>query len=95
MRTVLHQQMQLGETDIAAIVIDAKSRDDTGTGSQAHYLQNGMQYCERTDYNRIIGYAQVGDQLNLHGFCNGTGAGNNIEAVVFTLNLCTTANPCP
>jgi len=28
MRTVLHQQMQLGETDIAAIVIDAKSRDD-------------------------------------------------------------------
>lgn len=29
MRTVIQLQMKLGETDIAAIVIDPKSRDDT------------------------------------------------------------------
>jgi hypothetical protein len=67
------------------------------TGSPSHYIytRNGMQYCERADYNRIVGFTQVDDHLNLHGFCNGGGHGNNIENVVFTLILCSTTNPCP
>jgi hypothetical protein len=39
----------------------------------------------------IVGFVQSGNQLGLHGFC----AGNNLETHLLTLNLCTTANPCP
>jgi len=52
--------------------------------------QNSLYYyCSANNY--IVGFAQIGNQMDLHGYCHG----NNVESNLFTLNLCTTASPCP
>lgn len=38
-----------------------------------------------------VGFLQIGNQLTLHGFCI---AGSAVETGLFTLSLCTAANPC-
>ena len=41
--------------------------------------------------SRAVGASQFGSLLALNGYCVGT----NLQTHVMTLNLCTTANPCP
>ena len=41
--------------------------------------------------SRAVGASQSGSLLALNGYC----AGTNLQTHVMTLNLCTTANPCP
>lgn len=43
------------------------------------------------DSRNVVGFAQLGNLLTLHGFC---AAGSAVETNQMTLNLCTAANPC-
>jgi hypothetical protein len=45
-----------------------------------------------SDFDSIVGFVQVGNQLTMHGFC---GYGSKVETTQFTLSLCTATNPCP
>ncbi len=68
------------------ITIPAYSWGTVATGASN---QSGLFNCSNGNF--IVGFAQIGNQMNLHGYC----ANTNVENVIFTLNLCTTANPCP
>ena len=68
-----------------AITVSAYSYGTVQNAGSGGYLY----YCSY--YNRIVGYVQVGNNLVLHGFCNG----NNVESGQVTLSYCTATNPCP
>lgn len=55
----------------------------------ANNSSNPLYFCGAN--GRAIGASQSGNLLALNGFCSAS----NVQTDVMTLNLCTTANPCP